>query len=167
MDSFEDVLEALGVSNANDALKALGIQYAGGLYILPDGRQMRGMKDAIIIAYNKRAPDGEKVQRYVEPPVAEYESDYKTARGIASLISFLGWVSVAIGVILALTIFIGLSSQRYGVAESIFISLLPSIGLVISGLFLVAAGQVTRATVDNADHTREILIHLKNQPSKS
>jgi len=44
MDSFEDVLEALGVSNTNDALKVLGIDYAGGLYILPDGRQMRSIR---------------------------------------------------------------------------------------------------------------------------
>lgn len=37
------------------------------------------------------------------------------------------------------------------------LAMLPGIGVAVSGLFLVASGEVMRASVDNADHTREIL----------
>jgi len=81
-----------------------------------------------------------------------YHSEYSTARKISMLISFLGWVVFAGGVIAAFS----------GMARGLLTSL-PGLGIAVSGLFLVAAGQVTRATVDNADHTREILNHLQEK----
>ena len=85
-----------------------------------------------------------------------YQSDYDVARKISKFISFLGWVVFAIGVIAA---FAGLVSgtQSSYVGGGSLLAILPGLGVAISGLFLVTAGQVTRATVDNADHTREIL----------
>lgn len=85
-----------------------------------------------------------------------YQSDYDVARKISEFISFLGWVVFAIGVTTAFICLISGTQSRYGEAVS-FLAILPGLGVAISGLFLVAAGQVTRATVDNADHTREIL----------
>jgi len=40
---------------------------------------------------------------------------------------------------------------------------LASLGVVFGGLLLVMGAQVTRATVDNADNTREILEIMKKK----
>lgn len=89
-----------------------------------------------------------------------YSSKYSTAIGVSKFISFLGWLTFVGGIIVLL---IDISqSSKYG-GEVVIATLFPSIGICICGLFLVAAGQVTRATVDNADHTREILTLLRNQ----
>jgi len=80
--------------------------------------------------------------------------NYGAARNIAKFISFLGWLLVAGGVITAA---VGLMSFNQGG----FLAVLPGIGAAISGLFLVMAGQLTRASVDSADYNREILAILK------
>lgn len=90
---------------------------------------------------------------------AAYKSDYETARKVAMVISALGWIIVAVGVVAAIAL---AAQSRYG--DSAFMLALPGLALSISGLFLVAGGQVTRATVDNADHTREIL-HIISERS--
>ena len=82
-------------------------------------------------------------------------------------ISFLGWLVFAGGVIAVFAGVIaafagmasGLQSQYRGGVSILALlpALLPGLGIEVSGLLLVAAGQLTRATVDNADHTREIL----------
>ena len=88
-----------------------------------------------------------------------YRSDYEVTRLIASSISFLGWAIFIGGVVLAL---MGMSSGAPMCLRFVF-SLLPALGVAITGLFLVVAGQVTRATVDSADHTREILSIIKEK----
>ncbi|MDU0111747.1 hypothetical protein RT723_01715 [Psychrosphaera aquimarina] len=93
-------------------------------------------------------------------PQVNHSSNYATAIGVSRFISFLGWVVFALGIIVLL-IGVGKSSQ-YG-SEALLVTLFPSIGLTICGLFLVAAAQVTKATVDNADHTREILVLLRSR----
>ena len=90
-----------------------------------------------------------------------YHSNYEVARAVAQFISFLGWIVFGIGIIAAVVILVDAQS-RYGGGISI-LSMLPGFGIAISGVFLVAAGQVTRATVDNADHTREILNYIKEK----
>ena len=75
-------------------------------------------------------------------------SDYATTKAVSQIISFLGWLVVIGGVI---TIFAGI-----GYGKSLVL-MLPGLGASISGLFLIVAGQITRATVDNASHTKEIL----------
>lgn len=81
----------------------------------------------------------------------EYNSDYGAARGLSGFISGVGWFVVVIGILTALA----------GIDEGSVLAILPGLGLAVSGIIVVAAGQVTRATVDNADHTREILTLLK------
>ncbi|GLQ32612.1 hypothetical protein [Litoribrevibacter albus] len=85
-----------------------------------------------------------------------YQSSYSSARTIADVLSVIGWLTVVIGVFSALA----LASQ--GSSFDVF-AMLPGLGLVISGLFMVVAAQVTRAIVDNADHTREILSLLREK----
>lgn len=93
---------------------------------------------------------------------ADYKSKYGTARTVSIFISFLGWVVFVGGLIAAFTGMTGGLQGRYS-GEVSTVALLPGIGMAVAGLFLVAAGQVTRATVDNADHTREILNFIKSR----
>lgn len=87
----------------------------------------------------------------IASPRPEYNSDYGAARGISSFISGVGWLVVIIGIFSALA----------GTGQGSALAILPGVGLAVSGILLVASGQVTRAAVDNADHTREILTLLK------
>lgn len=87
------------------------------------------------------------------------QSNYKTALAVSQFVEFIGWAVVVVGVIAFL---VGLSSASYERGAS-FLAIIPGLGLAIAGLFLVMGSQVTRATVDNADHTREILIILNKQ----
>lgn len=113
-----------------------------------------GIKEADIISVSEVAKNGRNT--------SVVQSDYTTARKIAMFISFLGWIVFAGGIIAA---FVGMESglqSRYGGGVSI-LATLPGFSIAVSGLFLVAAGQVTRATVDNADHTREILSFIREK----
>jgi len=85
--------------------------------------------------------------------------DYGIAKIIAKIISFTGW----------LTLFAGFVVVGYAIAHSkgyenidvILVIILPGIGMIVTGLFLIVAGQITRATVDNATHNKHILMLLK------
>lgn len=115
-------------------------------------------------AASPRAPEGSRDVR--RPVVAHgvgasddlpYESSYNAARGVASLISFVGWLFVVGGAILALVVIVTVSQSRYGsLSLPLFV---PALSAAVSGLLLVMGGQVTRATVDTADNTARVL-HL-------
>ena len=81
------------------------------------------------------------------------KSDYGVTRFVSSVISGLGWVLFGL-------IALGTAVSFY--AEPNPMILFVGVPSAISCLFLVAAGQLTRATVDNADNTREILFLLRN-----
>jgi tetrahydromethanopterin S-methyltransferase subunit B len=67
-------------------------------------------------------------------------TNYGTARGVAGIMSFLGWVSVILGVVAVLMGFSGSRSfGGMGVA-----SIFPGTGLVVSGMLLVSTAQITR-----------------------
>ena len=80
--------------------------------------------------------------------LASIPSKYGTARGVSGFGEFLGWLLVVIGVFLV----IGAASNETGVLGFV----VPA-STCIAGLYLVMAAQFIRATVDNADTTREIL----------
>lgn len=104
-------------------------------------------------------PRADSSQQEVSSNSLKYDSDYGAARGVAKFISFLGWLVFIGGVLMSLIgLIAGMEAQsRFGGGGVSIISMLPGFGISIAGLFLVAGGQVTRATVDSADHTREIL----------
>jgi len=80
-------------------------------------------------------------------PNAPIPTKYGTARGVAVFGELIGWFLTIFGIVLvtlALTKDVGLT----GVASASAIS--------IAGLYLVMMGQFVRATLDNADNTREI-----------
>ncbi|WP_418641473.1 hypothetical protein ACNUDM_08295 [Vibrio chaetopteri] len=111
------------------------------------------------------SPQGEIDDSVSAVEVNRYESKYKTAQFVSQLISGFGWFIFACGILIIL---IGLDSGsgRYGfnIWQAIAAAT-PGFVTLVSGLFLVASGQVMRATIDNADHTNQILSHLKQEPS--
>lgn len=78
-------------------------------------------------------------------------SDYNTARFVSNCISYVGWAFVLIGLIVTLLFFANADVDQIASA----------IGAIVSGLLLVAAGHVSKATLDNADNTREILALMR------
>lgn len=76
---------------------------------------------------------------------------YFAGRSISSFSAVLGWIVVALSALLLI----------FGIQEGIELIALSALG-VLSGLFLVMAAQATRAVMDNADHSRQILEELKN-----
>jgi hypothetical protein len=82
---------------------------------------------------------------------AGYRSAYKTPRTIASAVSIIGWIVVVLSV--------------YGLFHLglTMMSLYLIIGGFVSGLLLVIAGQFTRALIDTADNTSQILALMKNK----
>jgi type II secretory pathway predicted ATPase ExeA len=90
----------------------------------------------------------------------DYTSTSGTSRMIASLVSFLGWVIVAISVLILLFSLVGSLKENSGLA---LMGLFPSLAGIISGLLLVMSGQLTRALVDAADNTGQMLAIMKNK----
>ena len=79
-------------------------------------------------------------------------SNYSTARGVSSLVGFLGWAFVVIGV----------STMIYSASQNLGgIGVLTGIALFVAGLLQVMVAQIVKATTDNADHSREMLEILK------
>ncbi|MFA5924354.1 MAG: hypothetical protein WC856_24190 [Methylococcaceae bacterium] len=86
---------------------------------------------------------------------------YGTARGVAKVISFVGWLFVGIctvASVVMVNVTGGFSDLFNGPGV---IVLAPILIGAVAGFLLVAAGQVLRATVDNADNTGQILALIK------
>ena len=84
--------------------------------------------------------------------------DYGIAKVIAKIISFTGWMTLFAGFVV-----VGYAiahSKGYENIDVILVIILPGIGMIVTGLFLIVAGQITRATVDNATHNKHILMLL-------
>ncbi len=91
----------------------------------------------------------------------KYRSGYKTAKGIAMLVSFAGWLLFAGGIVVVFFGLVeGIQSKHEGVS---ILAILPGLGAAIFGLLCVMGGQLTRAVVDTADHTREIMNILREK----
>ncbi len=88
-----------------------------------------------------------------------YESNYSSGIAISKFMIGAGWFVVVVGVFAALLM--GAEGGRYG--PSPLLLALPGIGASISGFFMITAGQITKATLDNADHTAQIYKLLKSQ----
>ena len=74
------------------------------------------------------------------------QNSYGTSILIAKFISFIGWIAVVAGIALVLSggfFIFGISS---------------TISIISSGFMLILGGQITRAVVDNANYTKQILI---------
>ncbi|EHI9302748.1 hypothetical protein J9097_004401 [Vibrio vulnificus] len=124
------------------------------------GFVMASSQEDAISKENTASPTGNPKSE--QTPNIAYESNYKTAQLVSKIISGFGWFIFSLGII-GLLMSLGAGNTRYGFIMSQFIAAAaPGFVALISGLFLVAAGQVMKATVDNADHTYQIFSHLKN-----
>ncbi|MFT7372675.1 MAG: hypothetical protein ACI9T9_001362 [Oleiphilaceae bacterium] len=92
--------------------------------------------------------------RQAAPP-----SNYLAAKYAASLISYIGWLVCIVGTLLTISGVLGFDEG------GVWFSMISGVKTVGSGLALVVAGQITRATLDNADQTRAILNHLNEKAS--
>ncbi len=131
----------------------------------PDGTPPEQPEDYVAgkAEVNEYAPDKSETNKYAfgmdqvrtvvdQTRTTSYSSSYETARALAKLTAFFGWLGVVVG---AIGFFVSLPAPDP-------ISFLISIGLVSLGLISVAAGQVMRAVVDTSDNTGQILALLQN-----
>lgn len=86
----------------------------------------------------------------------KYASSYGTAKLVAEFVSVIGWMIVMISAVMVVAAF----THSKDVA---LISLAPGASGLLIGLVTVATGQITRASVDHADHSGEILWLLKQR----
>ena len=137
-----------------------GVKYQVG------GYQYDRLDDAVNIAraQDKKSNSAEDTRRESYSVDSAYisgapvQSKYGVASGISVLLTVVGWLGFVAGLFILLTIL--LNSKGDSNSE---LTLLPGLGLVVSGFLYIAVGQVIRATVDSADNTREILKLLKEQ----
>ena len=78
--------------------------------------------------------------------INEQGNDYSVAIKVAKFTSFLGWVAVVVGILLSLSV--------------VFIT--TGVPTLISGIMLIAGGQITRATADNANYSKQMLDEMRN-----
>ena len=104
--------------------------------------------------------------------------DYKTGRLLARVVSGIGWAIGAAGVLVALFSFFtpfmdfsgympaapvttpGLPAATSGM-PAMLIVLSAGLGLIVYGALIVAVGQASRAMMDNADYTRQLLDFIR------
>ena len=84
-------------------------------------------------------------------------TQYGTTRAVCAFLLALGTLSVIVGILFALT---ALMASYRGINP---FEIILSLAFVAIGLGLIVGAQVTRATVDNADHSREILKILQER----
>jgi hypothetical protein len=85
-------------------------------------------------------------------------SRYKTGRLLARIISFFGWIVVALSIVLAILFVIGLVQKDTYSDHTMVLGMAGlTVGTILAGIILIAIGQMLRATLDTADHTRQML----------
>lgn len=107
--------------------------------------------------------------------MSPYVSTYKTGKAVGRILSFLGWVTTAVGAVLLVYCVVQAVRSASGPLDTPFGTLaggtslygiLASVGFVLSGLFQVAWGQAVRAVLDTADHTGEARDLLRDQAKR-
>ena len=99
--------------------------------------------------------------------IRHYERSYTTARSVLGFLEVVGWITVAIGVLAALIGFGtgGLLGAMYRDPpfSARLISAIPGVITVVGGFFAVCYVQVSRAHVDTAEMTREMLLLARKE----
>lgn len=99
-------------------------------------------------------------------PKKNFQTDYKTGRFLARVISFLGWLLIVLAIVIpAIALVVGQRSEaalpQMG-AFSLYFALSTFVSGLLSGVFFVATGHVMRATMDTANATRQMLAMMKD-----
>ena len=117
-----------------------------------DADAAKTAKDASDDAYS--AKDWDEAKSKSAAPAPKFTSKYGVARGLASLIEILGWLIVIGSIVLGFNV---PARELAGVVVFFAVA-----GMVLVGLFVIMGAQIVRATVDNADHTGEMLAIMKS-----
>ncbi len=100
-------------------------------------------------------------------PKKNFQTDYKTGRFLARVISFFGWLLIVLAIVIpAIALAVGQRSEaalpQMG-GPSVYVALAAICsGLVLTGIILVAVGHVMPATMDTANATRQMLEIMKD-----
>ena len=75
--------------------------------------------------------------------------DYGSAIFIASLMSFLGWIGLLAGLFILFS------------GAFLLVGITGTIGIISSSLMLIMGGQITRATANNANYSKQMLTEMR------
>lgn len=113
---------------------------------------------------NQHAPPDRSARRAAPAqsahPVATRSPGYRVGRFVAAILSALGWllllfvVGGTAGLVVLLTVKAGPRALQELAAANMLYAIAALVGSLFAGLIAVFAGQVARATFDNADLTR-------------
>ena len=128
------------------------------------------MKVAHVQGGNQTEAGGKfsKIHPNIEPDkiisvvnINEQETDYGMAIGMAKFLAFIGWIGVLIGAIIVISALIPiLKSGQIGLEV---LALGPSLSVFVIGLVLVVMGQTSRAVLDNANYSKQMLNEMQNK----
>lgn len=147
------------------------------VYVKPARQEMRERQAAKAPPTEKPQPAPEQTvkgppkpsapQPRMVPPSAplsyHYRSSYKVARIVAKILSGVGWVLLVVGVIATVGVIVAQLQARGPALLMLSFALGFPAGVAVTGLLMVAIGQITRASVDIADYSGEMLAILKAQ----
>jgi len=95
-----------------------------------------------------------------------YVSTYGITRIISKIVSCIGWLAVAIGLVVSVIMLVKSMEQGRGLGLAVLFGLIPALSATLGGLLIIIIGQITRAAVDSADHTGEILAIINGNKAK-
>lgn len=143
----EDLHDAIGRSAAAGRHENEMVLLRGS-----DERSVTATADPLGLTFNEEAAQNH-TGAGAHGREATHASDYQTAKAISRFVSGVGWAAVGIGILGAVV-----ALQQAGNAGGLALfAMLPALIMAAIGLLMVLAGQVTRAAVDTADNSREIL----------
>ncbi|MCR8551156.1 hypothetical protein M4578_25350 [Salipiger sp. P9] len=83
---------------------------------------------------------------------------YEAARSLFSFLAFIAWCVIILGVLAALLAGgVAGNARSFGGGPTVFLAILPGIGIAIVGFVCLALVQIGRATVDTAELTQQML----------
>lgn len=91
---------------------------------------------------------------------------YEAARGYFSILEFLSWVLIVVGLVVLLMGMAAtnqLNSYRAGTAAVVIMAAVPGLALSFFGFLGLVAAQYTRAGVDSAEYTQQMLQIARDQ----
>jgi hypothetical protein len=167
MKSCEELIKIHDVSNTQQLMNKLSVKYQSNKYRVGD-KEFDDFNKAITYANDIYDPDMPQALTQKQTLPSDLSNKgfisntrYSTAISVSQFISTIGIIVAAIGLILSAILLLGVIQSPLRSIVASIMALMPGVAIALAGLFLTATGQLTRATADNADQTREILKILK------
>lgn len=94
--------------------------------------------------------------------IQDQSNDYGVSTTVAKIISSFGWISVFSGIVLIIMA-LAEAAKSGGLGIGTLMALFPAFGAIVGGLLLVITGQVSRAVMDNANYSKQMLDETRNR----